>query len=382
MSNGLGIYIHVPFCVRKCAYCDFYSAPGTADVMDAYTDALIAHIRASAPLGADLCADSVYFGGGTPSYLGAKNLVRILRAVRESFALTPDAEITLEANPGDLCLRAADGGALLLPLAILRAAGFDRLSLGVQSTDEGELSLLGRRHSREDAFRAVTAARAVGFSNITLDLMYGLPGQTMARWEQSVRDVLALEPEHVSCYALTLSPRVPLYKRLDELPDDEACLAFYLRAIELLAEAGLSQYEISNFARPGRQSRHNAKYWTLAPYLGFGPSAHSYMRGERWAWADDTAAYIRGEIREKERVLLSARDRAEEKLMLSLRTARGLDPAELPEPLRAPAAAVLDRYRPHGLVREEDGRRVLTPRGMFVSNSILAELFAAIPDDL
>lgn len=377
--SKLGIYVHTPFCVQKCAYCDFYSAPGTPDAMDAYTDALTVHIRASGSAGE--AADTVYFGGGTPTALGVRNLVRILAAVRETFPLCPDAEVTLEANPGDLCLRPADGGGNFLPaLAILYAAGFNRLSFGIQSSSGAELRLLGRRHSFEEARRAVLAARCVGFENLTLDLMYGLPGQDMDAWRASVRDILALSPEHISCYNLKLEPGTPLYARRDELPDDETCLAQYLHAVEAFAAAGYCQYEISNFAREGRVSRHNSKYWTGAPYLGFGPSAHSFSGGVRWAWADDTAAYTRGVYREKERAVLTPRDRIEERVMLSLRTTRGLDPAALPDAMRAGAVAVLEKYVPHGLARRAGTRYVLTPRGMFVSNAIIAEIFATIPD--
>lgn len=346
--------------------------------MDAYTDALVAQIRASIRAGEP--ADTVYFGGGTPTVLGVRNLVRVLAAIRETFLLTPDAEITLEANPGDLCLRPADGGGNFLPaLAILYAAGFNRLSFGIQSSQDAELALLGRRHSFEDARRTILAARCVGFENLTLDLMYGLPGQGMDTWRRSVADVLALEPEHISCYALKLETGTPLCARRDELTDDETCLAQYLYAVEAFAAAGYRQYEISNFAWEGFESRHNSKYWTGAPYLGFGPSAHSFAGGERWAWADDTAAYMRGLYREKEHLTLTVRDALEEEIMLDLRTVRGLNPAVLPDGMQAGAAAVLEKYVPHGLVRREGARYVLTPRGMFVSNAIISELFGIIP---
>lgn len=348
--------------------------------MDAYADALCAHIRASGGAKRQT-ADTVYFGGGTPTVLGVRNLVRILAAVRETFDLAPDAEITLEANPGDLCLRPADGGGNLIPaLAVLYAAGFNRISFGIQSSSDAELALLGRRHSFADARHAVTAARLVGFQNLTLDLMYGLPGQDRETWRQSVADILALGPEHISCYALKLEPGTPLYARAAELPEDDTCLAQYLTAAEAFEAAGYRQYEISNFAQEGRQSRHNRKYWTGAPYLGFGPSAHSYQKGVRWAWADDTAAYTRGEYREKERVTLTAQDALEEEIMLALRTVRGLNPAVLPDEMQAGAVSVFEKYMPHGLVRREGSRYVLTPRGMFVSNAIISELFGLIPD--
>ncbi|MBE6936414.1 MAG: radical SAM family heme chaperone HemW [Ruminococcaceae bacterium] len=376
--NKLGIYLHTPFCVRKCSYCDFYSAPGSPEEADAYADALCAQIRGAKDARP---VDTVYFGGGTPTTLGVRNLVRILNAVRETFPVDEDAEITLEANPGDLCLRPMDGGEQrITALAILHAAGFNRLSFGIQSSDAEELRLLGRRHSFPEAAETAALARAVGFENLTLDLMYGLPGQRMETWEQSVRDILSLSPEHISCYGLKLEPGTPLFARESDLPEDEACLSQYLRMIELLEAAGYRQYEISNFALPGRQSRHNRKYWCGAPYLGFGPSAHSYSGGVRWAWEDDRAAFTRGIYREKERIALTARDDLEEQIMLSLRTTAGLSPAVLPEELQAGAQHILEKYIPHGLVRRQEGRYVLTPRGMFVSNHIIGELFDLIPD--
>lgn len=380
--DTLGVYIHTPFCVQKCNYCDFYSTPGTAEAMDAYTDALIAHIRASAPRAAGRETDTVYFGGGTPTVLGAGNLVRILNAVLDSFPTAPDPEITLEANPGDLCLHALDGGERpILTLAILRAAGFNRISFGIQSSDEAELRLLGRRHSFESAAAAVLTARCVDFENITLDLMYGLPGQTMDTWRRSLSDILSLAPEHISCYGYQPEPGTPLWARRGEIPPDEDCLEQYLTAVETLEGAGYRQYEISNFARPGMESRHNSRYWSGAAYLGFGPAAHSFDGGIRWAWANDTAAYTAGEYREKEHIVQTPRDRLEEWVMLSLRTASGLDPDTLPPPVNTGVRDILTKYLPHGLVRREGSRFILTPRGMFVSNTIISELFETIPED-
>lgn len=363
-----GIYIHVPFCVRKCGYCDFYSLPcagyasGAAEeAFDAYTAALTAEISAETP---GVRADTVYFGGGTPSLLGAERLSRILDAVRERFDIAGDAEITLEANPLDLAQPEA-----------LRNAGFNRLSLGVQSAHDEELAMLGRRHTFADARHTVETARRAGFENLSLDLMYGLPGQTLDRWEQSVRALLALSPEHISCYALKLSENVPLFAREAELPDDETQLAMYLSVTEALGAAGYRQYEISNYARAGRESRHNRKYWLGVPYYGFGPGAHSFIEGCRLACPEDLVGYLGGRAR---RELVEAHpDAREEYLILRLRMTEGIRPSDYEERFGesfAPFAAVLDRYAPLGLTARDGERRYLTPRGMFVSNAILEEL--------
>ena len=322
-SNSMskaGIYIHIPFCSGKCFYCDFYSAPASPETMDAYARALCAHIAETQDKPE---ADTVYFGGGTPSILGAENLIRILGAVRGAFSLDENAQITLEANPGDICLRAGQRADEENALALLREAGFDRLSFGVQSAHDEELSMLGRRHDFAQAKKAVEEAKKAGFSDISLDLMYALPAQTMDAWLASVDAILALAPTHISCYALTLSPASRLNRLADSIPDEDVQSEMYLSMIERLEKAGFAQYEISNFALPGFFSRHNVKYWTGAPYFAFGPSAHGFTGSVRYAWADDTAAYIRGERSYKEYAALTPRDRAEEGLMLPLRMTRG-----------------------------------------------------------
>lgn len=364
-----GVYVHVPFCVRKCGYCDFYSCPGRgAADFEAYTQALIAAVRRETPC---VAADTVYFGGGTPSLLGAERLCRILDAVGEIFDLTEGAEITLEANPLDLDE----------PERLVRG-GFNRLSLGIQSAHDDELALLGRRHTFAQAVRTVREARAAGFANLSLDLMYGLPGQTLRAWRESLDAVTALAPQHVSCYALHLSEGVPLAARAEECPDDETQLAMYRTAAGLLDAAGLAQYEISNFAVPGFESRHNAKYWLGADYYGFGPGAHSFLGGVRYAAAPDLAAYLRsapsGEPRQ---VVEAAPDGRVEYVILRLRMTRGIDPADYEARFGRsfePLAAVLRRHVPHGLTACRDGRWQLTPEGMFVSNAILTELLEAL----
>ena len=378
----LGLYIHIPFCRQKCAYCDFYSLPSREDKMDAYTDALIRHIREVAPRTESHRVDTVYFGGGTPSYLGAERLRSILRAVMKGCPVTRDAEITLEANPDSACDIKA--------LRTLRRAGFNRLSLGVQSADDGLLRAIGRIHTFEQVQQSVTAARKAGFRNISMDIIYGLPGQTMQQWEDTLSAVIALAPEHISCYGLKLEPGTPLYeRRLEEtFPDDDAQADMYLYAVTALEQNGYGQYEISNFAKPGYESRHNLKYWRMQEYAGFGPGAHSDFGGVRYAYTKDLEGYIRG-VRDHAPMLsesdrIPPLDRDTEWVMLGLRTTAGLDPKAFERRFRRRFTCFLpflDQCARAGYAVEEDGRWHLTPRGFLVSNQIIGGMLDALAAD-
>ena len=367
----LGLYIHIPFCRSKCAYCDFYSLAQSGEHMDAYVSALGASMRAAAPSAAGYTADTVYFGGGTPSLLGAPRLAALLQTAAECFSLAPDAEITFEANPESARDEAA--------LRTLRGAGFNRVSLGMQSADDGELRAIGRVHTARGTEEAVDAARRAGFDNLSLDLIYGLPGQTRARWRNSLAAALALAPEHLSCYALKVEPGTPLYARKDALalPDDDTQADMYLYAAEALAASGYEHYEISNFARPGRASRHNLKYWTLSEYLGFGPGAHSDFGGRRFAVARGLGAFLAGNAVYSEDAAISPRERAAERVMLELRTARGLAAEELGLPFGG-AEAVLRECAAHGLAEQNAARWRLTVRGFLVSNAIILRVQEAL----
>ena len=259
MAEKLGIYIHIPFCRSKCDYCDFYSLAGREDRMDDYQRALIAHIRETAPLARGFQVDTVYFGGGTPSYYGEKRLRELLRLVAKRFDLAKDAEITVECNPDSVNRKM---------LLALRRAGVNRISLGVQSARACELQSLHRPHDFAQAAEAVRAVRAAKFKNLSLDLIYGLPGQDLPGWQDTVEQALALEPEHLSCYGLKVEPGTPLDDRVvrgEKLPDDDLQADMYLWMVDRLAQAGYRQYEVSNFARAGFQSRHNLKYWMGRP---------------------------------------------------------------------------------------------------------------------
>lgn len=369
--HPLGLYIHIPFCKAKCAYCDFYSLAHSEERMDAYCVALGRDLARRADAAKAHTVDTVYFGGGTPSYLGAERLAKLLETVLSHYRVAPDAEITFEANPDSA--RDAD------TLKTLRCAGFNRISLGAQSFDDGELQEIGRIHTAGEIARSVGAARAAGFDNLSLDLIYGLPRQTMARWRENLNAAIALSPEHLSCYGLKVEEGTPLYLRREraQFPDDDAQADFYLETVRLLSRCGYAQYEISNFARAGFASRHNLKYWTLGEYLGFGPGAHSDFAGRRFAAARDLSAYLAGETVLSEDTVISRRERQREYFLLGLRTVRGICETETDVDFAA-AEAVLRACAAHDLAEKDGGRWHLTPRGFLVSNAVIARVLDAI----
>ena len=372
---ALGLYIHIPFCKAKCAYCDFYSLAHSEEKMDAYTAALLRHLEEVAPRAAGMQVDTVYFGGGTPSYLGPARLIRILQTVQRRYDVTRDAEITLEANPDS----AGDWRALRK----LRRAGFNRLSLGVQSTDDELLRRIGRVHTCEQVQQAVTAARKAKLTNLSLDLIYGLPGQTMEDWQRTLADAVALGPEHLSCYGLKLEEGTPLWQQRQALtlPDDDAQAEMYLYTVAALSEAGYGQYEISNFARAGRESRHNLKYWRMQEYAGFGPGAHSDFGGVRYGYVRDLDAYIAGRLVLAEAETDGTLARDFEYVMLSLRTAEGIDRRTFENRYRQRFEAMerlFVQYEQAGLAQRTEGGWRLTPRGFLVSNSIIVALQEAL----
>ena len=380
----LGLYIHIPFCKSKCVYCDFYSLSGAQAQIERYLSAISRHLTESGSTGGLTAAyqvDTVYFGGGTPSYLGEKRLSRLMKTVREQYRLTPDAEVTLEANPDSL------GDWRMV--RTLRRAGINRLSLGVQSANNRELRAIGRPHSFEQAVQAVAAARKGGIENLSLDLIYGLPGQTLDSWQQTLERAIALEPEHLSCYGLKVEEGTPLWKIQGALalPDDDLQADMYLWTVERLAELEYAQYEISNFSKPGRESRHNLKYWTLKEYAGFGPGAHSDLGGVRYAFVRDLQAYCRGIeeggdiLSESERIL--PWERETEYLMLGLRTVHGVSRGEFERRCHIsfdPIQASLERFQKTGHSEKVEDRWRLTPEGFLVSNQIIGEVLDILAD--
>ena len=372
----LGIYIHVPFCRSKCQYCDFYSLTAKEDkLLDGYLDAVCAHIREAGQLAPNYLVDTVYFGGGTPSFFGADGMASILTTIRKSFDVASSAEITFEANPDSVSDRL---------LRRLRSEGFNRVSLGIQCDNDDILKKLGRPHNYAQAVAAVERIRKTGFKNLSVDLMYGLPGQSLQAWGKTLTNVLKLAPEHISCYGLKVEAGTPLYEYQEycNLADDDMQADMYLSAIEILRQHGYRQYEISNFCRKGNVSRHNLKYWNGGEYLGFGPDASSDFGGRRFAIIRDLRGYIDG-IKRGGQVLrevqeIPPRERAGEYLMMRLRTVAGLDPKEYEKRYLLPFSPLntaLEKCKEQGLaLKTFDGRWHLTPNGFLISNSIISDL--------
>lgn len=374
---ALGLYIHVPFCAVKCSYCDFYSLSGQNEhAVEQYIQAVCEHIRQYGRVSTGYYVDTIYFGGGTPSYLGAKNLIRMLTEIRKTFQVDKGAEITVECNPDSMDKRL---------LRALKRAGVNRLSVGVQSAHNDELRRLGRAHTWEQAYDALTLAKKIGFANISIDLMYGLPEQTLEDFMQSVRAVLDLQPAHLSCYGLKLEPNTPMGQQNPVLPDDDTQAEVYLLLCQRLREAGYAHYEISNWARGGYHSRHNSKYWDLSPYLGLGPGAHSYFGEQRFAFTRNLEAYCTGLQPDGSPILEQEEDiptmqRHGEYIMLRLRTKEGLKEQVFEQLFKrdfAPYEAKLMPLAEAGLVQNEAGRWFLTERGFFVSNTIICEVLSA-----
>ena len=378
-KKSLGIYVHIPFCKSKCEYCDFYSLGGGRDrrTTDDYLQALADHIKETGKLAKGYEVDTVYFGGGTPSFFGAENLEKILDEIHRSFIMNMDAEITLEANPDSVTLPS---------LKRLLRAGFNRISIGVQSDDDQMLQKLGRPHNFQQAKQAMQLARKAGFANISLDLMYGLPNQTLTAWKETVIRIAGMRPEHISCYGLKVEEGTPLweYKHCANLPNDDVQADMYLAASEILRDYGYEHYEISNFCKKGFRSRHNMKYWTGGEYIGFGPTAASDFAGRRFTVKRSLKGYISG-VAKKEAILsecedIPARERAGEYVMLRLRTDLGINAEEYEKKYLLPFAPLeraLTEFATNGLAEKIKDNWCLTERGWLVSNQIILALIEA-----
>ena len=375
-KKAWGIYVHIPYCIQKCGYCDFVSAPicGAAEEMVSYAAALRAEILREVPLLRARWGDvaTVYIGGGTPTALSAALLTGIIETLTSAAGMP--AECTVEANPGTVDE---------IYLAQLKAAGVNRISLGVQSFDDGLLRVIGRIHTAAEAARAFHAARRAGFTNISLDLMYGLPQQTLEDLKGSVAAAIALSPEHISVYGLTVEEGTPFAAAAERgclpLPQAEDEEAMYEHIVHTLPACGYRRYEISNFARPGFESRHNLSYWKNVPYLGVGAAAHSYLDGMRWANESDTAAYIRAlsagaPVRTPEDAARTEANAMEEYAFLALRTAEGIDEQDFFRtfgvPVDAPYGTVIADLIAQGFLSRLDGRIHLTEWGMKFGNEI------------
>ncbi len=377
-DKHLGIYIHIPFCASKCGYCDFYSLAGCDKRMGKYQDALLRHIKEAESAMAPYYIDTVYFGGGTPSYYGAKRLMEVFNALKRAGKVLKSAEVTVECNPDSVSRH---------DLALMKKEGVNRISLGVQSASDDLLKIIGRRHNFTQVKKAVKLIRAAGFDNLSIDLIYGLPNQTKADWAESLAKALDLEPEHLSCYGLKLEEGTPMYDQYKDspvIPTDDEQADMYLYTVETLQHYGYQQYEVSNFARRGKVCRHNMKYWDLEDYLGFGPGAHSCMGNTRFSFVRSLAGYIGGVmgggdiLDEYEK--LDELDRAAEYLMLGMRRGRGISQEEYHRIYRsdfAPIEALLQEYEKDGWTKKFDGRWCFTPQGFLLSNILIGSLWEA-----
>lgn len=365
MSNSIGLYIHIPFCRHKCPYCDFYSSSADENTYDEYVSELKDKINYWSAI-ADRKLSTVYFGGGTPSVLGADRLCDILNTISSCFDIEKNAEITLEVNPDS---------AKTINFEKLYKSGFNRISMGMQSAVKSELKSLGRIHSADDAKLSVNRAHNAGFKNISLDLMMGIPNQTIESLEQSIRFCAECGVTHISSYILKIEENTPFYKMKNklELADDDMQAEMYLRAVNLLDELGYKQYEISNFAKSGFESRHNTNYWKCGEYIGIGPSAHSFFEGKRFY-------YSRSMDKFKENIIFDDGTGGDEEefIMLSLRLAKGLNFKEYENKFAAPLpdSVILKakQYEKYGLTKVDEKSIRFTPRGFLVSNSIISEL--------
>lgn len=354
MMSDLGLYIHVPFCRKKCPYCDFYSVGFREDAAEQYADAVIRNLRYY-----DVECDTVYFGGGTPILL-ARHIPRIIA----EYKIAANAEITVECNPCEMDTET---------LKILRSAGVNRLSVGVQSAVDTELKSLGRTHIYEQAERAIITAHEVGFDDISVDIMLGIPEQNLNSLTYTINRLCQLPITHVSAYLLKIEPNTVFGKKPPILPDEDTSAELYLSAVKMLTENGFGQYEISNFARRGMTSRHNLKYWRREEYLGIGAAAHSFCKGKRFAIVRNMREFIESP-RQIEAVTDDSPNETEEKIMLGLRLSEGI-PKGLWERVKSALPLIPKRY-----YKIENERLSLTAEGFLVSNEIISTLLAHLEE--
>ena len=370
-----GIYIHIPFCKQRCSYCAFYSTT-LYNIRERYVDALCKEIAIRKEYAGGALIETIYLGGGTPSTLSMEQLKRICDTVYAAYQVSPTAEVTIECNPDDLTPEF---------LTQLRILPFNRISMGVQSFNDTQLKRLGRRHNADKARQAIRNAREAGYDNISIDLIFALPGSTIAEWEHDLEIAIALRPDHLSAYNLTYEEGTPLHRALErgdfaELSEEENIEQFQM-LIAKLKEAGYRHYEISNFALPGRESRHNSSYWNDTPYIGCGAAAHSYNETSRQWNIADIQEYIKGiesnnpnfEIEE-----LTEEERYNDTILTRLRTAKGLPLAWIKERF----SEKLNNYMLHaaekeialGNLKKENGSLSLTEKGIFISDAVIREL--------
>ncbi|MGO5541023.1 radical SAM family heme chaperone HemW [Blautia sp. HCP3S3_H10_1] len=370
-KNGLELYLHIPFCIKKCDYCDFLSGPATRSGQEAYIYALLREMKAASQSEQRL-VDTVFIGGGTPSVPECDLMEQLLTGIRENFCFFPDPEVTIEANPGTLTPE---------KLSLYREYGINRLSIGLQSPKDGELDMLGRIHNYGQFLESYQMAREAGFSNINVDLMFAIPGQSYEGWIENLRTVAALEPEHISAYSLIVEEGTPFSKRQLDLPDEDTEYRMYEDVAAVLGEYGYHQYEISNYAKTGLECRHNEGYWQRKDYLGLGLGAASLLGKERFTNTADMQEYLQNsgslEKIRKDREVLTREDEMAEFMFLGLRMTKGVSKSEFQEyfgtSIEKIYGVVLEKYKKQGLLIEEKDRIFLSREGIHVSNAVMAD---------
>lgn len=378
-NRELELYIHIPFCVKKCAYCDFLSGSANQDKVESYVEALIREIYAHQEIGKESLVTTIFFGGGTPSILEESQFERISGALQDVFAIKDGAEITIEANPGTVTKE---------KLATYRRCGVNRISFGLQSTENEELKLLGRIHTYEEFLESFQLAKDAGFENINVDLISAIPKQTVQSWEKTLTRILELEPEHISAYSLIVEEGTPFAKEYGrgclgekDLPSEEEEREIYQRTKELLEDAGYHRYEISNYAKEGKECQHNLGYWERKEYLGLGLGAASLINNTRYHNTENLEDYIRHaqqlEVIQKEIQILSKTEQMEEFIFLGLRKMEGISELEFEKQfgntIETSYGKQLARFLQEGLLERANGNIRLTERGIDVSNYIFAE---------
>ncbi|MBU9729065.1 radical SAM family heme chaperone HemW [Diplocloster modestus] len=380
MKKDLSVYIHIPFCVKKCGYCDFLSMSGSEEEQERYVRTLLQKMERTREAAGQYRVNTIFFGGGTPSILPAPLMGKLMDKLYDLYEVEPSAEITIEANPGTLTPE---------KLVSYRKMGINRLSIGLQSTKNEELKLLGRIHTYEEFLENYEQARKAGFENINIDLMSGLPGQSRESWKQTLKKAAALHPQHISAYGLMIEEETPFYllykddvtrrergEEPKQLPTEEAEREMYYDTAGILAEFGYRRYEISNYARPGYECRHNITYWKRGDYLGYGLGAASLMENQRFTVTKDMQAYLTKKYVYEDLMTLSAADQIEEFMFLGLRMMEGISLGEFHDQFHRSFwdiyASVFRKLEDQGLLIREKNRIFLSDKGIDVSNYVMA----------
>lgn len=393
-KKKLEIYVHIPFCAKKCAYCDFLSFPGNMRMRREYTDKLLEEIRIQSSFVREYQVDTIFLGGGTPSVLDVTDMTAIMGTLKEHYDIAPDAEITIEVNPGTVKMEG---------LAAYREAGINRVSMGLQSADDTELRYLGRIHTYDEFLKSFQRVRMAGFTNVNVDLISAIPGQTPESWRNTLKKTAMLKPEHISAYSLIVEEGTPFYDRygghvemesyemspeerrrlmaLPDLPDEDTEREMYYMTRNCLAEQGYERYEISNYARPGFECRHNVGYWTGTGYLGLGLGASSYLEGCRFHNTSDFQSYVSAhlddeaefcQVLRQDMEQLSVKSKMEEFMFLGLRLTRGVSAegfiTRFGQSIRNVYGGVIDKLEREGLLEHKNGYYHLTERGLDLSN--------------